>query len=435
MAKSLHRNAPRIVSIAPHSIPQELGWEVGDRICSINGTAVIDILDVLFHEDESELEIALIRQGGEREHFIIEKEEAETLDIDLEPFPITSCQNNCLFCFVHQQPKGLRKSLYVKDEDYRYSFLYGTYVTLSHITSSEIERIIKLRLSPLYISIHATDEAVRSRLFHNKPPNRIMTVLKQLTQGGITIHGQIVICPGINDGDILFRTVQDLKAYFPLLASIAVVPVGLTRHRRGLPVLQRVNKTIATQVVAEIKSVQNLCLQEFGEAWIYLADEFYILAGIPFPEHEHYGEFPQFENGVGMARQFIDQWLQFWSLNKTPEVPKKSALVTGTLFAPIIKNLVKQRFREKAANIKIVPVPNRLFGPSVSVTGLLCGHDVAAYCEKNVSQDDILLPDICFNADGVTLDDLNPEQVNTLAHRNFLLTPATGESLADALAN
>ncbi len=296
-----------IEKVLAGSIAEEMEIEPGDRLTAVNGHPLRDIIDYNFFSAEEELTLEIVKEDGEVWEVEIERGADEPLGL-IFPAPVPfKCGNKCIFCFVHQLPPGLRSPLYVKDEDYRLSFLYGNYVTLANIGREEIARIKEQRLSPLYISVHATDAALREKLLGKTGIIPVMEIMEELAASRITMHTQVVLCPGLNDGAALEQTVADLARLHPWVSSLAVVPVGLTRHRRGLPSLKPVTKPYAAAFVAAWEPRAASLAERLGGPFLFLADEFYIKAGIPFPPLDTYGDLPQLENGVGMIPLFLAQ--------------------------------------------------------------------------------------------------------------------------------
>lgn len=419
-------SSPRIVSVEADSIASDLDWVPGDRLISINGKPVEDVLDLLFHEQNEFLEIRLLKQNGSEELFEIEKDDDLELGIELEPLDVRKCRNNCLFCFIHQQPKGLRHSLYIKDEDYRFSFLHGNYVTLSHITEHEIERIIRLNLSPMYISVHATDDTIRRTLLGVQEAASITPLMQKLLSGKISIHAQIVICPGYNDGTVLDQTLRDLEGLGEGILSVALVPVGLTCHRRNLPELIPVSPADSRKTVALIEKKQRQWRTLRGRNWCYLADEYYILSGKKLPPTAEYDDFPQIENGIGMVRSFIDDW-DSDRQKKREKLPIPTTIITGKLFAPILKKLVTSSFFP--GEITILAVENTFFGPTVTVTGLLSGCDILKALKHDGSSNRVLIPDVCLNSDNLFLDDMTIDELEKASHRQIMVVSTDGRKL------
>ena len=404
----IHRGV-RIECIKPQSSAQRAGLKEGDIILSINRHSIKDILDLMYYSDENVLKVTVLREN-KKHTYIIEKY-YEPLGIEVEPFRIKRCRNKCLFCFVEQLPKGLRKSLYVKDEDYRASFLYGNYITLTNLKNEDYDRIKKLFLSPLYISVHATDTEVRNQLLGNYEAPPILIELKKLAKNKIRMHTQIVLCPGINDGDVLEKTILDLYKFYPYVSSIAVVPVGLTKYHKNN--LKPVTKSKAEEVINLVEAFQKRFKKKHGIAIVYLADEFYIKAQKNFPQSSIYDDFPQIENGVGMVPLFIKEAKKI----NIPQFKIKKRLVafTGESFFPYLKQFI-EKLQKKDIPIDLIPIKNNLFGESVTVTGLLAGEDIIKGLASNVEKDDIvLIPDVIMkDTDNRFLDDLTPSAIEKI---------------------
>jgi len=418
----------KIESILPQSPAYIAGIKAGDKIISINRHPVKDVLDLMFYGDEEFLKI-IIERDGRKLSFNIHKD-ALPLGIEVEPFRIKRCINKCLFCFVEQLPKGLRKSLYVKDEDYRASFLYGNYITLTNLTQKDYERIKKLRLSPLYISVHATDPEIRNVLLGNYEAPPIMLELKKLAKMKIRMHTQIVLCPEINDGKILEKTIIELHKLYPYVSSIAIVPVGLTKyHKNGLI---PVTKDKAEEVIKIIEIFQKRFRKKHGISFVYLADEFYIKAEKPFPSLNIYDDLPQIENGVGMVPLFMNKTAKL----KIPSAKLKKRFVTftGTSFYPYLSQFI-EKLKKKNIPIDVYPVKNSLFGETVSVTGLLSGEDIikslASYIEPG---DLVLVPDVTMkDSEDMFIDNLKMSDIEKILQVRALKISPEPESLMDAV--
>ena len=334
--------------------------------------------------------------------------------IAFEPMHFGCCGNHCIFCFIDQNPRGLRKTLYFKDEDYRLSFLHGNYVTLTRTGRADLARIAAQRLSPLYISVHAADPAVRTKMLGLSSDDHLMDKIRFLADSRIELHAQIVLCPGINDGRVLAETHDALRAFYPQMKSLAVVPVGLTRHRKGLPDLRAVDAGTARQVIGGIHALQERNIKELGGSFVFLADEFYLLAGAPLPPAARYGEFWQIENGVGMTRAFLDDFeREAADLPKRLKRRKKIVIVTGALAAPVLEGRVIPRLRQIGGlEADLALVENRFYGTSVTVSGLLTGQDIARALAGRTAGATVLLPANCLNTDGLFLDDWTPERLS-----------------------
>ncbi len=403
----------RILAVETGGLADLLGLRPGDTLLALNGHAVADELDVRFWAAEGGRWLE-VERNGQRFTVRCEDEPAGELGVQLEPMRLRTCGNACVFCFVDQNPRGMRPSLYVKDEDYRLSFLHGNYVTLSNAGWRDLLRIAELRLSPLYISVHATDSALRKKLLGLRRDDRLLEKIAFLAGAGITVHAQVVICPGWNDGPFLEQTVDTLLEFFPQVASVALVPVGLTRHRQGLVPLRPVDRQLACEIVAHYEQRAQELRNLLGSYFVYLADELYLAAGHEIPLASRYEDFPQVENGVGMLRLFLDQFQKDKRrLPHSLSAPTRVTVVTGTLAAPIVQQVCAEIAR-RVANIelKVLPVTNHFYGETVTVTGLLTGQDIWAALRKQGRGDLVLLPANCLNADGCFLDDWTPAQIS-----------------------
>ncbi len=396
-----------IRSIARGS-PADCGrFVVGDKLISLNGREVNDIIDYRYYQASASLKIVLNR-GRERFEFKISKEIDQDLGLEFKPDRIIRCRNKCLFCFVGNNARGMRRSLYLKDDDYRLSFLHGNYITLTDLPESDLRRIIEMRLSPLYVSVHATDAEARAKLFNRTDLPPLIPVLRKLADNGIRLHCQVVIVPGINDSDVLETTARDLAELRPAVQSLAVVPVGLTKYafsrgRKRYPV-RLVTSSEAGKLIMAIAGFR----RKFGDRhnnFAYASDELFLLAGIPIPKRFYYDDFPQIENGVGMVRRFIDS---------IPAAAKRriSALaVTGRSMYPFWKEKI---IRGVEKFLKVVVVDNRFWGKSVTVTGLLAGADILARLRKlkNIPPV-VILPPNCLNDDDKFIDDYSFDDLSS----------------------
>jgi putative radical SAM enzyme (TIGR03279 family) len=402
----------KIIGTHEGSIAGEAGILPGDELLEINGQRVQDNLDVRFYEGDEALELKIAR-GGEVLLFDIEKDDGDPLGLELEEMKILSCGNDCIFCFVDQNPKGLRNQLYFRDGDYRLSFMYGNYTTMTNAGPAIIRRIIAQRLSPQYISVHATDLQTRIRLMGLKKDDHILEKIGMLHDNGIAMHTQIVLCPGINDGAVLEKTVEDLWKYSNEIVSLAVVPVGLTDHRFGLTALKRVDRPYARKLLDSIEAWQSRFRKECGRGFVYASDEFYIVAGRPLPAAKGYDGFPQYENGVGMTRTFLTKFRA--AARRLPAaLPKQRrlTLVTGRLAAGFMEEeVVPALSRVKKLNVDLVVARNTLYGKSVTVSGLLSGKCVYSAIRRKGAGDMVLLPPDILNADGLFLDDMSLPQL------------------------
>lgn len=378
----------------------------------INGHPINDLIDYKYFSTEDRLELG-IRDGKRNTKLVrIRKQPDKDLGIEFYDTKYKHCKNNCIFCFVHQLPKGLREALYFKDEDFRLSFLHGNFITLTNTSSEDIQRIIDQRLNPLYVSVQTTDKFLRKAMLGNQRSPDIMPILRRLVKGKIEMHTQIVLCPGVNDGEYLDKSVQDLSSLYPYVKSLALVPVGLTKFRDGLPKMKPVSKAYSREIIQLVSKWQKEFRKRWGVGFVYAADELYTKAGLDIPEKSYYDEFPQIENGVGMMRQFMDTFK-----SKQRLLPKKInrklkiTLVTGISAFGMIKDIIDHSLDSiSGLTVHPVVVENDFLGHSVSVTGLLTGRDILKTLRKKNSLGRIiLLPPNCMNQDGLFLDDLTPQ--------------------------
>lgn len=391
----VYRKGLRIASLDAKRTP---GICPGDRVLRVNGQPVEDELDYRFHVvgDEAVLEVQGDAEAGCRR---IRLSRRDGLGISFLPMQSRRCRNRCLFCFVDQMPDGLRPSLYVKDEDYRFSFLYGNYVTLASVKDEELDRICRFRLQPLYVSVHATEQSVRNFLLGRKKSRRIMDTLGTLAEHRITLHTQVVLCPGINDGSVLERTVRDLSTLYPSVASLAIVPVGLTKYRKrkGLWPIRGIRKEEAKKIIIRINALQEFFKRKYDNNFVFLSDEFYRKANLPFPSADAYGDFPQWENGVGMVPWFNDQWEERRRRGRPARMRgfRECLIVTGEAAFPFVLPYVQWLGKRCGADLRLVAVRNRFFGRSVNVTGLVTGRDVIDRLRPLVRPGALLLvPDV-----------------------------------------
>jgi putative radical SAM enzyme (TIGR03279 family) len=402
----------KITSVEKGSPAEKNGIMKGDYVLSVNGRQIDDALDFSYHTAQDDL---IVETAGESGPGIVKFLTPGDNGISVEDIKIRHCGNNCVFCFINQNPKGMRKTIYVKDEDYRFSFLYGNYFTLTGITRKELDKIAEMKLSPLYVSVHAVNDEARKKLLGTKKDDKLLEKMRFLISVGIELHTQIVLCPGINDGETLKETIAVLGSFHPGVKTLAVVPVGLTKHREKLPKLEPVTKKIAAETIKIISAFNKKFKIETGTYFVFAADEFYLKAELDFPDEEYYENYLQYEDGVGMARNFIERFKE--TVCDTPcSVQKKTriVIVTGELFYPVMESLVLKEFRKvKNLETEIVRAENNLFGRTVTVAGLLSGSDIALSAGKAKSKNDILLiPSTCLNTDGKFLDDMTVSELS-----------------------
>ncbi|WGV26052.1 TIGR03279 family radical SAM protein [Halotia branconii] len=412
----------QITKVLPDSIAAEIGFEAGDAIIAINGIHPRDLIDYQFLCADEVLELEVLDAAGKTHHIEIEKDYDEDLGLEFATAlfdGLIQCNNRCPFCFIDQQPPGKRSSLYLKDDDYRLSFLYGSYLTLTNLSKREWQRIEQMRLSPLFVSVHATEPEVRIRLLKNSRAGEILQQLQWFQARRLQIHAQVVVCPGINDGKHLEQTLKDLASFHtgevPAVASVAVVPVGLTRFRPHEDQLIPVTREKAKEVIAQVQLLSQQFRQKFGSGFAWLADEWFLIAGEELPSESEYEEYPQIDNGVGSIRLFLKQFADT-ATELLPEKiypPRKLTWVVGnaveTAFQPILERLNAVEGLE----VNMQALCSDYWGQNISVTGLLTGHDLLLNLAEQDLGDGILLPNVMLKqGELVFLDDINIEEVS-----------------------
>ncbi len=402
----------KITAVEPNSIAEELGLQIGDELLEINAKRVADAIDFRFYENDADISVKIAR-NGEITIYDIEKDEGERIGVDFEDMKILACGNDCIFCFVDQNPQGLRKQVYFRDGDYRLSFMYGNYTTMTNAGPAILRRIIQQRLSPQYISVHVTDYEVRKLLMGLKKDDLILEKIQLLHDNNIDMHTQIVLCPGLNDGAILEKTILDLYRFNKHIISLAIVPVGLTDHRFGLYDLKKVDKGYANSLLNTVEVWQKKFKDEIGRSFVYCSDEFHIVAGREIPAEEYYDDFPQTENGVGIVRSFIMEFnRQARKFPRKLSSEKKLTMATAELPAGFIQEHLTpslQRIGNLELAVKIVP--NTLYGKSVTVAGLLSGKCLISSLKGEELGDLLLLPPDILNNDSLFLDDMTVPQL------------------------
>lgn len=429
-----------VLKVEKHSIAERRGIQPGDMILSINREQLNDEIDYQALVYNSRLAIRLRKPDGNIKDINIIKPDHAPLGIAFSDSLIGSpkvCTNNCIFCFVDQMPPNMRKSLYLKDDDWRLSLMMGNYITLTNVSDEEFDRILRRRASPLYISVHATDPSVRIAMLRHRQAGKLMDRLLLLKEEGLFFHAQIVLCRGINDGSVLEHTLNDLLALMPAIQSIALVPVGLTKYRSGLVPLLPYDRDSAKCVLDICGRYQRLALTQCGKHLVHPADELICLAEAPLPSDEAYENYPQIENGVGMIRQFEDSLAASWreqpvvSAIHTPST-RSVCIACGTSIAPWMNKWIRQ-YAPDGLVVRVQPVINHFFGDTVTVSGLLTGQDLAAQL-ANISEDIILLPETALNSDQTAfLDNMTPAQLQNLLGKQIIFLPADGEALFNEL--
>lgn len=431
-----------ITAVDPHSVAKRVGFQPGDWLLTLNGEEIEDEIDYQALIVGARVE-AKIERNGRQMTLHIHKMEGEPLGLhfgstmDLSP---RTCRNNCIFCFIAQMPPGLRETLYVKDDDWRYSLMMGNFLTLTNMSEKEFQRVLKRRPSPLYISVHTTNPDLRCKMLHNRFAGNIMDKLRRFKEAGIHFHCQIVVCPGYNDGQELLRTLHDLRTLAPATLTVAMVPVGLTRFREKLTQLKPFSQQQAAALLDLIAPFQEECRRTMGTTFAFPSDEFYCLAGRPIPEESWYEDFPQIENGVGLLRRLESEMEEADDFERRfggdEPVPQKTYLIpTGVSAAPHL-NRMTRRFAPEGAHVRVLPVINRFFGDTITVTGLLTGGDVLDALTPEVVEgvDEILLCSVMLRSEGdLFLDDMHIDTFRQRAPRPVHVTDNDGQSLYDAL--
>ena len=405
----------KISKIYDDSLAQELGLVIGDKILEVNGRVTRDIIDFSFEFAEEEIELLIEHSDGGQELISFEKDVDEELGAEFESAVfdgIRRCKNHCVFCFVDMIAPNMRRSLNVKDDDYRLSFLYGNFITLTNLTDADFKRIKNFHLSPLYVSIHAMNPKIREKLLRTPLAAKIQTQLDKLESAGVEYHTQVVLCPNINDGAELDYTITELLKRRPNVLSLAIVPVGVTKHRRDKFPLTQFDKEGALKVIKQVEKFQSQLRGECGKTFVYLGDEFYFLAGVDVPPVDYYDDFPQIENGIGMTRNFIEEFVE----EEVTATKEKLTIdvVCGTSIATVFKNLAEEEMTlNPNLDVRILPVTNNFFGATVNVSGLLTGGDIIDTLKKfDRPRDKILIPATAIRfgenvfLDDVTLDDM-----------------------------
>ena len=440
IAGTTHRRSGGVLvkSIQAESMAEACDIEPGDTIFSINGNVIPDSLSFTFNIASPDLVMAIDKPDGERWEVEIENDPSTAFGVELEEDSIMLCRNKCIFCFVDQNPKGYRRSLLIKDEDIRLSFMYGNYSTLSSTDEAEEARIIREKITPLYVSVHATDPVTRVFMLKNKKTGNILERLKMFAGNGIEFHAQIVLCPEINDGEILDRTFRELGGLFPACKSIAVVPLGITKHRQGLTSLEPVTDDYCRQTIEFCRPYRARFQAELGYPLIFLGDEFFIRARQPIPAMDHYRDFPQMENGIGMVRRFIDEFED--GLDEA-EIPTgvHGTLVTGTLFGPVLHRLIERLNQKAGTRLKVAVISNNSFGPDlINVAGLVHGVDIIEQTKGTDLGDFLLLPHVMLKdpeEDRILVDNYSPSRISQALNVPVIGSGNSATELFEALSD
>ncbi|MBP3524471.1 MAG: DUF512 domain-containing protein [Clostridia bacterium] len=431
----------RIAGVFPGSLAARSGIKSGETLISINRTPVLDLVDYQFLTARPSLEMLLEDETGAQRTVHIHKRTEDSLGLTLESSLMScpkTCANHCMFCFIEQMPPGMRSSLYVRDDDWRLSLMAGNFVTLTNLPKAEMDRMIERKASPIYVSVQTTNGELRKKMLSHVHADRIMEHLRRFADNGMSFHCQVVLCPEINDGPELDRTLSDLASLAPHALTVALVPVGLTRYREHLYPLRPYTKEEALTVVRQAEAFQKEMLKRHGTRFVFPSDEFYQIAGLPIPEADTYEDFPQFENGVGLLARLRDEFREAYQLARRfdPDdkeiVPRRVVMATGTSVAPFMQTLLDE-YPIPGVQIAIHPIVNRFFGETVTVSGLITGQDLVAQL-KGVEADEILITESMLReGEDIFLDDMTLQEAQESLGIRIHPVPDDGADLLDAL--
>ena len=428
----------KIVSVEPGSAAEEAGISVHDEILSVNGRPVRDAIDLRFHTSEDRFSLQLKKAGAsQQELWDLDLElNGENLGLEVEDFRTKGCNNKCIFCFVDQLPPGSRKALLFKDDDFRLSFLHGNYITLTNLRSAEVDRIVEQRLSPLYVSVHATNLEVRNRMLGRTGDGAFWEKLERLVQGGIRLHTQVVLCPTYNDGPILDQTIADLYRYHPGVASVSIVPLGLSAHRRSMDGLVAVTPEFCADVIDQVTHHQKGLRRESGVTFAYLADEFYLMASRPIPDADHYDGFPLTEDGIGMVRRFAEDFQR--NLQRTRSSSRfdrvHGTVVTSLLFQAELTRHIDALNERSGSRLEVLPVENDFLGRTITVAGLLAGRDIVEKARCHSGDGCLIVPsEAVSNASRLFVDGLGLKEVADQVGREVVESGLTVDAFFDLL--
>lgn len=429
--------AGRIAMVRSGSIADEMEIAPGDLLVSINGHPINDILDYQFYTQDDYLIIEIEKVNKEIWSLEIEKEYDEDMGLDFSELvfdPMKYCKNRCIFCFVDQLPPNMRKTLYVKDDDFRHSFIYGNFITLTNLSEADWAKIEEMRLSPLYISVHCIQGDLRRQMLKNARAGNIKQDLERLKAAGIEMHTQIVLCPGWNDGVVLTETIEELARLYPEVASVGIVPVGLTGYRQQLPQLDPVTKTMALAVIRTVESLQERFRRDWGTGFVYLADEFYLRASLEVPPAEYYDDYCQIENGIGLARLLLDEFHE--EAQNLPDSIKERQvfIISGQSAEPVLQTVLDRLNQIEGLTVDLVPVGNQFFGGGVTVTGLLTGTDIIQALASKYQGQRVILPDVILReGQDILLDDVRLADIKNKSRADLRVTDGSARGLIDAI--
>ena len=441
----MKKNVHVIERVLPGSIAQELELEPGDILLEINNHKIEDIFDYQYYCEDTFLTLLIRKGNGEEWELEIEKDEDEDIGIIFENGLMDdyrSCSNKCIFCFIDQMPKGMRPTLYFKDDDARLSFLQGNYITLTNMSDHDVDRIIRYHLSPINISFQTTNPKLRCEMLNNRFAGEALKKVERFYEAGIEMNGQIVLCKGINDKEELKRTVQDLYQYLPHLKSVSIVPVGLSKYREGLYPLEPFAKSDAVELLDFVREWQQKAVKEYGLHFLHASDEWYILADRELPQEETYDGYLQLENGVGMVRlmltEFEDAYSEKEQQIKQEEIRYREetiSLITGMLVYPYILEMATKLMELcPSKKIQVIPITNHFFGEKITVTGLLTGHDIVEQCQGKSLGNRLLLPEnVLRSGEMILLDDMTVEELKNALQVPVDIVKSSGYDFVDAI--
>ena len=429
----------KIIRVAKGSLAEELELTAGDKILEIDGKKPLDIIDLSFLLADEEIEMLVEHKDGSRELIGFEKDVDEELGAEFESAVfdgIRRCKNHCVFCFVDMIAPNMRKSLSVKDDDYRLSFLYGNFITLTNLTDKDFSRIKNFHLSPLFVSVHSMNPVIREKMLRTPLAKNISSQLDKLEKSKVEYHTQVVLCPELNDGADLDNTISEILKRRPHALSLAIVPVGVTKHRRDKFPLRQFDREGALKVVRQVEKFQKKIRKETGKTFVYLGDEFYFLAGLEIPPTDFYDDFPQLDNGIGLTRSFMDDWQSEKVLYSDEKI--RLDVVSGTSFAPVLKKLSEEEMKKNSRlEVRVIPVENKFFGERVNVSGLLTGGDIIAELKKfDDGRDGILIPESALRSgEDIFLDDVKLDDLKKIFSPSRIEPVQSGAEFRRALAD
>ena len=424
-----------ITGITAGSPAEDAGIHAGDSLIAINGTVIEDVLDYRYAIMDRTLTVSVMRQGEERQ-FSLKKREYDDPGLEFATALMDekrTCGNHCIFCFIDQNPKGMRETIYFKDDDARLSFLQGSYITLTNLTDHDVDRIVKMHMA-VNVSVHTTEPDLRNRMLGNKKAGESLKYLFRMGEAGVPMNCQIVLCPTWNDGDHLHKTLADLFAMVPAVQSIAVVPFGMTKHRQKLCPIPGFTQETAREAVEQIEAVQRWSLKEHGSRIVYASDELYLLAGLPLPEDEAYEDYPQYENGVGMLRYLMNEFYDALEDAEYDGDARFLTIATGTAAAPFLDKMMRDlEDKFPAVHCQVIPVLNDFYGHTVNVAGLLTGQDLLSQLKGRTLGCAVLLSETCLRHDDVFLDDMSREALEEALGVPVIKTKVDGYVLLDTV--